>query len=139
MTARAGLRSGVDGRPCDWGSHGTAPGAWRSGGQALERFELQLGRVRGRGLLRFADQGRQGMLDFAGRAYKPRTLATHTLGGDCNAVVRLRLGCVPCQVLPRSAEGRALSSDNLWIRGATHNPKVVGSNPTPATTNATRG
>ena len=45
----------------------------------------------------------------------------------------LRPGCVACNVLPRSANGRRANIRMLGACEATHNPKVVGSNPTPAT------
>jgi hypothetical protein len=47
--------------------------------------------------------------------------------------VRLRLGCAWCAFLPRPAQPRSLCDGHLQGSGTTHNPKVAGSNPAPAT------
>src|SRR5262245_53349537 len=84
--------------------------------------------------LDFTERGLSGEWDrcIALAVAKPGPLlyVTGPVGGWC----WLRLGCVSRLDLPRRAIRRRVSIRMLGLRGATHNPKVVGSNPTPATT-----
>jgi hypothetical protein len=68
-----------------------------------------------------------------GRDRSSPDLESSRLAPRGTPLFRLRRGCVSCREMPRSAHRGTVSTRDLAGAGATHNPKVAGSNPAPAT------